>query len=170
MRRQIQTALLGAVFAGWSMGTALAEVSAADRSFVEQAAMSGHAEVASGEAAAKSENPAVAAFGKQMVTDHTEMNDELNLIATGKGIAPPESASLMQQAKGAAISVLPGTTFDKTYVDQQLSDHQKSLALLQNQASSGTDPELKAFAQNYIPVVEQHIAELEKLKQQPELQ
>jgi hypothetical protein len=29
---------------------------------------------------------------------------------------------------------------------------------------------LKAFAQEYIPVVEQHIAELEKLQQMPELQ
>ena len=105
-----------------------------------------------------------------MVTDHTKMNDELATIAKSKGVEPPDSASLTQQAEAAAVSILPGSTFDKTYVSQQLAGHKEALGLLQNEASTGTDPQLKAFAQKYIPVVEQHIAELEKLQQMPELQ
>jgi putative membrane protein len=73
---------------------------------------------------------------------------------------------MMQQAKGAATSVLPGSTFDRTCVDQQLTDHKETLDRLQNQASNGDNADFKAFAQMYTPVIGQHIAELEKLQQQ----
>jgi putative membrane protein len=170
MRRQLRHGLLTAALLGGAMSVAQADVSQADRDFIEKAAMSGHEEVASGQTAAQSKNQAVADFGNQMVREHTQMNDELVGIAKRKGVEPPSSASLTEQAKGAVMSVLPGATFDKQYVSQQLSDHQTTLTLLQNQASSGTDPDLKAFAQKHIPVVEKHIAELQALQKQPELQ
>ena len=166
MRRQIQASLLATVLLVGTAAAAFAEVSDADRKFIEQVAMGGHEEVSSGETAAKSDNSAVAAFGRQMVSDHTKMNDELATIAKGLGATPPDSPSLTQQAKGAATSILPGATFDRTYVDQQLSGHKEALGLLQSQASAGDNPVLKAFAEKYIPIVEQHIAELEKLEQQ----
>ena len=65
---------------------------------------------------------------------------------------------------------LPGETFDSQYVSSQLNDHRETLALFEQEARSGQDPELKAFAEKGIPVLEQHIAELEKLQKMPELQ
>lgn len=82
------------------------------------------------------------------------------------GVTPPDSPSLMRQAKAAATSVLADSTFDKTYVAQQLSDHKETLALLQGEATGGNDPRLTAFAAKYILVVEEHISELEKLQQE----
>ena len=169
MSYRIRSALLAAALIGTPV-IARADVSEAERDFINKAAMSGHEEVSTGHTAAESKNTAVAAFGRQMVTDHTKMNAELATIAKSRGVEPPDSASLMQRAEAAAVSVLPGSTFDKTYVSQQLAGHKEALGLLQNEASTGTDPQLKAFAQTYIPVVEQHIAELEKLQQMPELQ
>lgn len=166
MLRHVHAALLAGGLLTGTAAAAFAEVSDADRQFIEQAVMGGHAEVSDGETAAKSENAAVAAFGRQMVTDHTQMNGELATIAKGLGVTPPDSASMTQQAKGMATGVLLYATFDRTYVDQQLSGHKETLGLLQNQATNGGNPELKAFAEKYIPVVEQHIAELERLQQQ----
>ena len=170
MRRSLRPLLLATAIAGLSIGTARAEVSDADRAFIDQLAMAGQAEVANGETAAKSENSAIADFGKQMVQEHGEMNQELAALAKQKGVEPPTSASLTDQAKGAVMSVMPGATFDKQYVSQQLSDHQETLALLEKQASSGDDPDLKALATKAIPVVQKHITELEALKQQPGMQ
>ena len=170
MRRSLRPLLLATAIAGLSIGTARAEVSDADRAFIDQLAMAGQAEVANGEIAAKSENSAIADFGKQMVQEHGEMNQELVALAKQKGVEPPTSASLTDQAKGAVMSVMPGATFDKQYVSQQLSDHQETLALLEKQASSGGDPDLKALATKAIPVVQKHITELEALKQQPGMQ
>ena len=170
MRRSLRPLLLATAIAGLSIGTARAEVSEADRAFIDQLAMAGQAEVATGETAAKSENSAIADFGKQMVQEHGEMNQELMALAKQKGVEPPTSASLTDQAKGAVMSVMPGATFDKQYVSQQLTDHQETLALLEKQASSGDDPDLKALATKAIPVVQKHITELEALKQQPGMQ
>ena len=147
-----------------------AALSESDQQFVEQAAHGGHAEVAMGETASKSENPAISAFGKQMIADHGKMNQELASIAKAKGIEPPSQPDLGSQAKDLATSILPGATFDSQYVSSQLDDHRETLALFEQEAQSGQDPELKAFAEQGIPVIQQHIAELEKLQQLPELQ
>ena len=151
-------------------GAAAQELSAGDREFINTAAEGGHAEVAAGETAATSENAAVAGFGRQMVEDHTKMNDELAALAKKKGVTPPSSADVASQAKTAVTGALPGTAFDKQYVSSQLDDHRETLQLLQDQARSGQDPELKAFAEKYAPVVQQHIAELQDLQKRPELQ
>jgi putative membrane protein len=70
------------------------QVSEANREFINKAAMSGQAEVASGETAAKSENSAIADFGNQMVREHGAMNQEFAALAKQKGVEPPTSASL----------------------------------------------------------------------------
>lgn len=156
-----------------ALGTSVAfaqALSEADRTFIEQAAEGGHAEVTLGESAAKSSNPAISAFGKQMIADHGKMNDELAALAKAKGVEPPTSAGIAGQVKGMAVSVLPGATFDRQYVSSQLDDHKQALALFRKEAQSGQDAELKAFAAQGIPIIEGHIAELEKLQKMPELQ
>ena len=40
-----------------------------DRAFIEQAAQGGQAEVSMGQSAAESKNPAISAFGKQMIAN-----------------------------------------------------------------------------------------------------
>ena len=56
---------------GAAMALAEDTLSQGDRTFIEQAAEGGHAEVAMGESAAKSDNPAISAFGKQMIAEAT---------------------------------------------------------------------------------------------------
>jgi putative membrane protein len=170
--RSLKAAPLGAAAFCLALGTAQAQTALgdADRAFIEQAAQSGHAEVSMGESAVESENPAVSAFGKQMIADHGRMNDELAALAKRKGVEPPASADLASQAKGAATTVLPGATFDKQYVSSQLDDHKETLTLFQREAQSGQDPDLKALAEKGIPIIQQHIAQLEELQKRPELQ
>lgn len=141
---------------GFSTAQAQTALSDADRAFVEQAAHSGHA--------------AVSAFGKQMIADHGMMNDELAALARRKGVAPPTGPDLASRAKGAAVGVMPGKTFDKQYVNSQLDDHKETLTLFQKEAQSGQDPELKTLAAKGIPVIQGHIAQLEELRKRPELQ
>jgi putative membrane protein len=166
------TALVGSMVLGLAVSSANAQtkLSETDQDFIETAAQSGAAEVAMGKTASESKNTAVAEFGKMMISEHTQMNEELAGIAKQKGVEPPSSPDLASQAKDAAMNVLPGSTFDKQYVSSQLDDHQETLQLLQQQAQEGQDTELKAFAQKYIPVVEKHIDQLNQLKSQPELQ
>src|SRR5688572_8798509 len=124
-----------------------ASLSATDRTFVSQAAYGSFGEVALGELAAeRASSPAVREFGQVMVREHTRMNEELAAIASGKGVTPPTAPDPGRQAVGAQLGQLQGAAFDRQYVQQQLGDHETTLTLFQGEASSGQDPQLRAFA------------------------
>ena len=121
------------------------ELSAGDRDFITKAAQGGQAEVAMGKEAAESKAADISAFGKQMIADHTKMNDELAAIAKQKGVAPPDSPSMADSAKGAAMNVMPGKMFDSQYISSQIKDHQATLELLKTEAGSGRDAGSQIF-------------------------
>jgi putative membrane protein len=143
-----------------------ASLSAADRTFIAQAAYGSLGEVALGEIAAeKALNPEVRGFGRTMVDEHTEMNEDLIAITSAKGVTPPSAPDPGRQAVASQLGELEGAAFDRQYVEQQLADHEATLTLFRNEANSGQDPELRAFAERYAPVIERHIGMLQGLRQ-----
>jgi putative membrane protein len=105
---------------------------------------------------AKSSNPAVQGFAKQMVEDHTGANKELVAIAGRKGVIPPTTLDPGRVNANRQLSNLTGREFDQQYMLQQAQDHELQLALFQQEAQAGLDPELRAFAAKYLPVVQAH--------------
>jgi putative membrane protein len=129
-------------------GTAKAasKLSAADKTFMMNAAKGGMMEVEWGKLAAQNGQSAdVKKFGNRMVTDHSKANSELMALAKEEGVSLPGAKS-------------PGKwKSDKDYMDMMVKDHQADLAEFQNEAKSGTDPDLKKFADKYSKVVQQHL-------------
>src|SRR5207244_7001448 len=87
----------------------------------------------------------VKSFGKRMVTDHTKANDELKSIASQKGVQLPAKEPKLKW------------TSDKAYIDMMVKDHEKDLAEFKEEASSGSDPDVKKFADDTAKVVEEHM-------------
>jgi putative membrane protein len=144
------------------------ELSSADRSFVEQAAAGGLAEVQDAQLAQqKSASSDVKQFAGMMITDHTQANTELQQIAQGKGITPPNAPTRAQQSAQEDLKKLSGGEFDRQYMKQQVDDHQKTVALFQTEANSGQDAQLKAFAQKYLPKLQQHLQMAQSLTVKP---
>jgi putative membrane protein len=140
-----------------SAGTT-AKVSAADRKFVEKAASGGMAEVQAAQLAQqKSQDPKVKDFAQQMITDHTAANQQLTTIAQQKGLTIPASLDAKDQKEIDKLQSLSGTKFDRVYMKSQARDHEAMLKLLQREASSGKDPDLKSFADQTAPTVQKHI-------------
>jgi putative membrane protein len=123
-----------------------ASVSVKDKTFMKKAARGGMMEVAMGKTAeqnAQSED--VKSFGKRMVTDHSKANDELKSIAEKKGVKLPT-----KEHTGKWSS-------DKAYIDAMVKDHEKDLAEFQEQAKTGSDPEVKKFAEDTAKMVQEHL-------------
>jgi putative membrane protein len=117
-----------------------------DRTFMKKAAKGGTMEVAMGNLAEKNgQNDDVKSFGKRMVTDHTKANDELKSIASQKGVQLPAKESKHKW------------TSDKAYIDMMVKDHEKDLAEFKEEASSGSDPDVKKFADDTAKVVQEHL-------------
>jgi len=113
---------------------------------MKKAAKGGMMEVAMGKLAEQNgQSPDVKSFGQRMVTDHSKANDELKKIAAEKNFKLPE-----KQPKGSWSS-------DKAYMDMMLKDHEKDLAEFQQEASSGSDPDVKKFADDTAKVVQEHL-------------
>ena len=137
---------------------ALAAGTDPDHSFYRSIAEGGMAEVDLGKLAEqKSTDPKVKSFAQMMVKDHTAANEKLESLAASKQITLPKSLSTADTATKTKLESLSGESFDKSYVQSQLKDHEKTVHLLQKEISSGQDADAKAFAQSVLPTVEHHL-------------
>src|SRR5213595_31557 len=131
-------------FAGLAM--AQNPPSAKDKTFMKKAAKGGMMEVAMGKVAEQNaQSDDVKSFGKRMVTDHSKANDELKSIASKKGVQLPSKEHTGKW------------TSDKAYMDMMVKDHEKDLAEFKEEANSGSDPDLKKFADDTAKIVQEHL-------------
>jgi len=117
-----------------------------DKTFMKKAAKGGMMEVTMGKVAEQNaQSDDVKSFGKRMVTDHSKANDELKSIASKKGFELP---SKEHSGKWAS---------DKAYIDMMVKDHEKDLAEFKEEASSGSDSDVKKFADDTAKIVQEHL-------------
>ena len=48
-------------------------------------------------------------------------------------------------------------TSDKAYMDMMVKDHEKDLAEFKEEASNGSDPDVKKFADDTAKIVQEHL-------------
>jgi len=144
-------ALVGAV-------PALAAVSDADKTFATEAANGGLAEVQMGQLALqKALSPQVKEFAQRMVTDHTPANQDLMQLSKSENLNLPTQLDTKHKSEVDRLSAMSGNAFDAAYMQHMVQDHRQTVADFQKQAQNGSDPALKAFAQKYLPIVQQHL-------------
>jgi len=135
-----------------------------DAAFYKKAAEGGIAEVELGKLAQeKSLNQSVKDFGAMMVTDHSAANDKLKAIAERKSIKLPSSPSVGQMATKTKLEVLSGDAFDKSYIKGMVKDHQEDIEEFQKEATSGQDPDAKAYAAATLPTLKSHLKKIESI-------
>lgn len=126
--------------------------------FLVRAADGGMAEVQLGELAQqKATNARVRGFGAMMVQDHTMANDQVKALAAQRNITLPASVSDEHKNKADDLAKKTGKDFDKAYMNAMVSDHEKTIDLFKTGAEKCNDPEVKTFANNTIPKLQQHL-------------
>ncbi len=130
----------------------------ADIEFILKAAQGGMGEVELGKVAAQqATSDEVKKFGQRMVDDHGKGVDELKTIAEHRGIKLPADPDAKQTALKDRLAKLKGTTFDRTYMRNMLTDHRMDIAEFRRESTSGRDPEIKAWAAKMLPTLEEHL-------------
>lgn len=139
-------------------GSASGQLSAADKKFVMDAAKGGLMEVELGKVAAeKGNSPDVKQFGQRMVDDHSKANDQLKSIAEQKGVTLPTDLDAKDKAMKDKLSGLSGDQFDKMYMHHMVMDHKKDVAEFKKESNSGKDNDVKNFASQTLPTLEDHL-------------
>ncbi|HEX6733633.1 MAG TPA: DUF4142 domain-containing protein [Azonexus sp.] len=141
-------------------------IAAAERIFVAEAAASGLAEIeASRMMAARSADPGVKSFARQLEREHVSANDELKRIAGGKGIVLPEIASQETKALLDRLRSLPVPDGDRAFVREfGIEAHNKAIQLFEKEAREGQDPQLRAFAEQTLPRLREHLSMAQQLQ------
>jgi len=135
-----------------------------DNDFVMKAGQAGLAEVALGnDASSMGKSDAVKHFGQRMATDHSGANEKLKAAAASGGFKVPGEPSAEQKAFEMELKAMQGAAFDKAYASQAVKDHQGAVALFEEEANSGKDANLKAFASATLPTLREHLKMAEDL-------
>ena len=125
--------------------------------FVKEAAAGGLAEVELGKLAQQNaQDDQVKRFGARMVQDHGNANAELTALASGKGVTLPQQLDAKHAQLRDRLARLKGAEFDRAYMRDMVRDHDADMKALRREAQTGTDPDIKPFAQKTLTVVEQH--------------
>jgi putative membrane protein len=147
-----------------SSASGSSQLSAADQTFVKKAAQGGMAEVELGKLATqKASSEDVKKFGQRMVDDHTKANDQLKQIAGTKGVTLPTELDSKDQALKDRLSKLDGEKFDQAYMKNMVRDHTKDVSEFRKESTSGKDSDLKSFASQTLPTLEDHLKEAKNI-------
>lgn len=144
---------------------AAATLASEDKEFMTKAAQGGMLEVTLGSSAAQRAASAdVKTFANRMVTDHGKANNELKQLAARKGATLPTELDKDHKDKIASLTKHTGAKFDKAYIDEMVDDHEKDVKEFRDAAKDAKDPDLRAWAQKTLPVLEEHLNMAKDLK------
>ena len=137
-----------------------------DSQFASAAATGGMAEIKLGQLAEdKGTNDAVKAFGKRMFEDHTKAGDDLKAAAVKSNINIPTDVTARDQATYDRLAKLSGSAFDQAYATQMVRDHARTIAAFKHESESGTDANIKSFAAETLPTLQQHLKQARQMAQ-----
>ena len=156
---------MGASGAGQAAAGSGAKLSASDEKAVKDMAMADMAEVETGKLAlSKSQNSEVKAFAQQMVDDHGQALSKVQALAQARGVTLPTEPDAKHKAMAAKLEKLSGDAFDKAYMaGAGVKDHKDTKSKLTSDAKKIKDADVKALADQHMPVVEQHLKSAEQM-------
>jgi putative membrane protein len=160
--KQYLSALFIAVTAGaLPLAAHAGNVSATDQAFVAMVSQGGMFEVQAGQLAAdQGSTQDIKDQGATEAHDHQLVGDKLRAIATSAGIPIADSLNASFQKKLSDLKALSGPAFDSAYLNDMVDIHNKDGAAFAKEASSGTNPDLRAFAAETHRIVVRHLGEL----------
>jgi putative membrane protein len=136
-----------------------APISAADKTFLEQAASSGLAEKMASEVIADiSTSTKVEDFANSMIRAHSKINSQVQMLAHLKGL---ELVPTLSKNDTTAIQTLVGKTgadadafYGQTYGIQA---HESAIVLFTDEVQNGQDDQIQAFARKTLPYLKMHL-------------
>jgi putative membrane protein len=138
------------------------KVSDDDKLFLDGVKTAGALEISMAKLAQQSSNPKIKSFAEMMLKDHTQMDKEVEALATQSQIVLRTNFDNEQLKEIEMMKGLKGTAFDQHYKDMMVKGHAKTVALLKSGADT-REEKVKEFAEKSLPVIESHYQAAQKL-------
>lgn len=129
-----------------------------DQQFINSAAQTDMMEAHVGQLAKDhGGSQAVKDFGQMLVTDHTNDYGQLSTIAKKDGASVPRGLDAVRNRMIAPYERLHGAAFDRKFAADMVAGHQRAIAEYRREIRIGQNPDIKAYANQALPVLEKHL-------------
>jgi putative membrane protein len=129
-----------------------------DMRFIKKVARASTNEVALSQlAASRASNPDAKSFALMMITDHTQANSDLGVLAKAKGIDISKQVDEGNMDDVSSLSSQSGADFDKAYAKLMVTAHNGAVGLFKDEVANGKDPDVVAFAKKYVDTLSMHL-------------
>jgi putative membrane protein len=122
-------------------------------------------------AVTKATSKEVKDFAKLMMSEHHALREAGQQLAKKLNVtpAPPATDPVKPLAEGetrALESTPKGLEFDRVYIEQEIAAHKAVLDLVENAHGQAQNEQLKALIEQAKPVIQKHLDQAEKLRDQ----
>jgi len=128
-----------------------------DRHFLLMAAETDLTEMKLGQLAMERGSPVIKKYGERISSDHAKMNQSLLQLAKTHGMTLPDKLDKKHQELFDELSKLKGAEFDRAFAKDMISGHEKVIMKFEAAAKNSRDPQLKAWAEQWLPVLRDHL-------------
>jgi len=116
----------------------------------------------------RSQNAQVKQFAQHMLRDHQKTTNELKgMLPQLQGVSAQQMPTGLDQQHQALVQQLQGAQgaeFDRVFAQQQLQSHQTAVELFRAYAQSGDNAQLKQWAGQTLPSLEEHLRQAQQLQ------
>jgi putative membrane protein len=135
-----------------------------DQQFVDFAAQTDMTEAHLGQLAAdRASSDAVKDYAQMLVTDHTNDYDQLTMAAGKANLEVPKGLDAAHDKMIAPFEKLKGAAFDHRFIQEMISGHTKAIQVYKKEASDAQNADLKAYAEQALPVLQKHLDDAKNL-------
>jgi putative membrane protein len=137
------------------------QIATSDGSFLVGVARRNMSEIRMGELAkTKAGSDSVKRLGDSIVVAYSRMNEELKALAMKKALniwGSPDNIRI------SVLRQLDGDAFDRAYLTQVVTLHEKNIWEFEDALKTSSDPEVKAFVAAHLPTLRTHLAMVKRL-------
>jgi len=137
-------------------------VSDDDKTFLDGVKTAGSLEISMAKLAQQSSNPKIKSFADMMIRDHTQMDKEVEALATESQVVLRTDFDNDQLKEIDMMKGLKGAAFDQHYKDMMVKSHAKTVELFKSGMDT-RDEKVKNFATKSLAVIESHHQAAQKL-------
>jgi putative membrane protein len=148
-------------------GAAAGQQMNADQHFIKEAAIDNQFEIQTSQFIEKqAQNPQVKQLAQRLIQDHQRAQQQLEQIARGMNMELPTQLEQWQQDKLQAMQQKHGEHLEMHYTFGQVGDHTTDILKYQYEAEHGQNAQVKQYAEQTIPILQQHLQLAEQTAQQ----
>jgi putative membrane protein len=133
-------------------------VSGQDRTFMDQASQINLTEISLGKYMhAHATTETAKKLGASYAHDHAAAQASLRALASRLHVTLPATPGARSESMVTAVEAQKGKNRDLAFARASVSGHQTAIVIFRKEESAGSNPAVKAYAADYLPMLQMHL-------------